>query len=364
MEIIREAVRMARPSHESTISNGSAITPSTASSNTSDEVYRRFSNESVNGGTTAASVYSTASARMPHSLQQTRHVIHLSSIEHCMPRAYIRVCLAYRLPDTVALEDVVTRLNLFARKIVDSKPYLAGYVVPAPTSVSHPGLAEIHFTDCDFLNFPQVEVRHMTDSEIPHNYEQLSKAGLPPSLIRPELVSALPEGTNDEYAPVFRIQANVVRGGLIVSMYLHHCISDGTGMGLIITGSLLHDDFTFDRHLEAKGFDTSGLNRRLEEFANQQSIVRNQLSWSFPNQIRNRHFQWITPRSEDDPSPKVIGRGVVFAFSKQKLRQLRLRMLEVHGDTHFMSPNDVLRKLISSTPCLACEGGSPWYLFS
>lgn len=261
-----------------------------------------------------------------------------------MPRAYIRVCLAYRVPDHVDMDELVDKLNRFARKLVDSKPYLAGHVVPAPVSISQPGLAEIHFTDEEFLNFPKVELQYVAKNDIPLTYAELDGLALPPSLIRPDLVSALPEGTNDDFAPVFRLQANVVEGGLIVSAYLHHCISDGTGLGLILTGSVLKDDFTFDRHLESKGYATSGLSRRLEEFANQQSIVRQQLSWSFPNQIRDRHIQSVRPSTNNGHhlQPKPRGRGCIFAFSREKLHCLKGQLGEADGG--FMTPNDVLRK--------------------
>ena len=354
MDPVRAPMRPSRPSHDSTTSgsNGFSTSPS---SNISDEASRRRSNGStdyqINNTTDDANIvdmskngnYSSRNSPIPENQQ---HTIRLSSIEHCMPRAYIRVCLAYRVPDHADLDDLISRLNKFARKLVDSKPYLAGYVVPAPESKTQIGLAEIQFTDEDFNNFPKVELQYVAEKDIPYTYDELNDRAMPPSLIRPDLVSALPEGTNDDFAPVFRLQANVVKGGLIVSAYLHHCISDGTVLGLILTGSVLQDDFTFDRHLEAKGYVTSGLNRRLEEFANQQSIVRQNLSWSFPNQIRDRHILFSRPSAstEQQPVPKPNGKGYIFAFSRDKMDELKHQLTEGLMDGQFLSRNDVLRK--------------------
>lgn len=290
--------------------------------------------------TSRASIDSDNASKYAHK----EHVIQLSSIEHCMARAYIRVCLAYRLPDDMNMDDLVHKLNQFTRRVIDAKPYLAGHVVPAPPSPSQPSLVEIRFTDHDFLNYPSVRLEHISVGDIPYDYQELDQMKLPPSLIRPDIVSALPEGTNDGRAPVFRLQANVVKGGLIVSTYLHHCISDGTGMGLIITGSVLHDDFTFDRHLESRGFDTSGLNQRLSEFANQQSIVRKELSWSFPNQIRDRHFHHHRPLSSHNSRPKPTGRGCIFGFRKDKMIEFRQQLQTIAGK-NFITINDALRKL-------------------
>jgi hypothetical protein len=350
MDTVRQPLRQSRPSHDSTAeSNGLSISPS---SQTSDEALRRYSTgsagfSSATNGTRHSSIHENGHsiARESPIPEDQPHIIRLSSIEHCMPRAYIRVCLAYLIPDSVNLDDLVKKLNRFARKLVDSKPYLAGHVVPAPPSKSQPGLAEIHFTNDEFLNFPQIELQHV-DAEIPYTYTELHKLSLPPSLIRPEIVSALPEGTNNDFAPVFRLQANLVKGGLIVSAYLHHCISDGTGLGLILTGSVLKDDFTFDRHLESKGYATAGLSRRLEEFANQQSIVRQNLSWSFPNQIRDRLIQYKRPVVHNgmDSQPKPKGRGCIFAFPKTELGCLWDQVKNELGGEQFVSANDVLRK--------------------
>ena len=276
---------------------------------------------------------------------QNAHVVHLSAIEHCMPRAYIRVCLAYRLPHGADLDVIMKNLNGFARRLVDAKPYLAGFVVPAPESKSRIGLSEIRFTNEDFLNFPNVEVRNLSLDGVTTSYDELDKLGLPPSVIRPELVSALPVGTDDELAPAFRMQANIVEGGLIISVYLHHCTADGTGLGFLLSGAALYDEFAFDRHLEANGVPTPSLDARLAAFANRKTIVRQKLSWSEPNQINDRviHYRERAGASKK-PTPAPPGRGCLLAFSREKLEHLET-LLKTQTD-NFMSSNDALQALL------------------
>ena len=301
--------------------------------------------------TGAESPSNGADRRAPASSPGSEHVIHLSSIEHCMPRAYIRVCLAYRVPDARLLPVVEKRLNDFVRRIVDAKPYLAGYVVPVAAPGSRVGAVEVRFTDEDFVDFPTATIRHLTRDEVPYTYEELDRMSLPPSLIRPELVSALPEGTDEERAPVFRVQVNVVEGGVIVSIYLHHCISDGTGLGLLITGSLLSDDFTFVRPLEEKDGASPSLSSKLAAFAHEKSLVRRQLSWSFPNLIihrRLRHRSVVASSnhpSHQAPPRRAPGRGCVFAFSQATLKQLK-ETLESEAPHSFMTSNDVLQAIL------------------
>ncbi|KAL2416052.1 hypothetical protein ABEF91_003354 [Exophiala dermatitidis] len=276
-----------------------------------------------------------------------RHTIHLSSIEQCMPRSYIRMCLAYRVPDATRLPQILTCLDAFVRKLIDAKPYLSGFVVAVTGANSPVGAVQIEFTDDDFLHYPCVTVRRLTREEVPYTYDELNQNGLPPSAIRPDLVSALGEAADQDRAPVFRVQANVLEGGLVVSLYLHHCISDGTGMGLLMTGSVLNDDFAFDRHLDARGHDIPRLSLRLEAFAHHKSVLRQHLSYSFANQINDRQLKCKTTNSASQTNDvaKPRGRGCVVAFPLSRLATLKA-MVEKHADGHFITPNDVLQALI------------------
>lgn len=278
--------------------------------------------------------------------RQKTHIVHLSAIEHCMPRAYIRVCLAYRLPWNVDLNSVVEKLNGFARKLVDAKPYLAGFVVPAPDSKTRFGLSEIRFTDDDFLHFPNIEIRHLCCKEVPFTYSELDNMALPPSVVRPELVSALPVGTDDQLAPAFRMQANIVEGGLIVSVYLHHCIADGTGLSFLLTGAALSDEFAFDRHLKTNGLPTPSLNNRLAAFANRKTIVRQKLSWSEPNQISDRTLRYNTRGSiSKNHNIAPAGRGCLVALCREKIENLEASLKSQVSD-NFISPNDALQAFL------------------
>lgn len=253
------------------------------------------------------------------------HVVTLSSLEHCMPRAYIRICLAYRVPTEEAEAQALAKLKFFVRRIVDAKPYLAGWVVPAQDHGPQEGKMEVRFTLDDLDNFPTLQIRRLTHEEVPYTYDQLDKAGLPPSVLRPDLVSALPESADENRAPVFRVQANLVDGGLIVSFYLHHCISDGTGMGLLISGAILDDDCTFQRNLAPGSFTAPELSSRLSAFAKRKTCLRSALSWSDPNRVSDRQIQY---RSTTQVEQKVFrntppGRGCIFAFSDETLSTIK-----------------------------------------
>ncbi|KAK5214946.1 hypothetical protein LTR72_011959, partial [Exophiala xenobiotica] len=173
---------------------------------------------------------------------------------------------------------------------------------------------------------------------------------LPPSVIKPEIVSALEESADESRAPVFRVQVNVVERGFIVSVYLHHCISDGTGAGLLILGSVLEDGFTFNRHLDGGDHDIPSLSMRLDVFARLMSHVRSELSWSDPNQISNRQLKHkkVPLASHMNDIDRPVGRGIVFAIPLARLADLKERLEAYGGGGPEIPPtcNDILMTLV------------------
>lgn len=249
------------------------------------------------------------------------YVIRLSSIEQLMPRAYIRVCLAYRVPSDESTHMAIEKLRTQVRKIVDAKPYLSGYVTDVRLPDQEIGRAEIRFTTCDYLKYPVVEKKTLLNSDgSVIDYDDLDREGLPPSCLRPEDVSALPPNVDpSDLAPVFRIQANIVKGGLIVSIYLHHCISDGTGLDLLTTGDVLQDDNTFRRPDPS---DTSSkLEDKLKIFAEQMTKIRQGLSNVPPNLPITRNLRGRRLDGTVLPTNKP-GRGCVVMISSPKISSL------------------------------------------
>ena len=353
MDAGRPSIPPPRNSHDSATSgsNGLSISPSSLLSDDHHVSHR----QSTTSFSTIYSEVDSVEERTSHNTSVTDdshettkkvHVVHLSSIEHCMPRAYIRVCLAYRMPESADLADVMERLNAFARKLVDAKPYLAGWVASSKSG-KQVGFAEIQFTEQDFLEYPDVQVRHLSHEEVPHTYDELGKMGMPPSVLRPDLVSALPEGTDEDYAPIFRMQANVVSGGIVVSVYLHHCISDGAGLGSLVSGRVLKDDFTFDRHRIKMYPGGPSLDTRLGRFAAKKSTVRQKLSHSDPRPNADRHLVWRPVKSPPDSTrkPRPPGRGCILAFPRARLDTLK-SLLTKSASPNFVSTMDPLHALL------------------
>lgn len=283
---------------------------------------------------------SRSSSHGSDAVPQSDHVIHLSSIEHCMPRAYIRICLAYSVPNEESLQTALDGLQSFVNRIIEAKPYLAGDVIDVDCPGERHSRAEIRFTTHDYLNYPKVEIQTLNNSDGTEiRYEDLDAAGLPPSRLRPEDVSALPPNADPkEKSPVLRVRANIVKGGLIVSIYLHHCISDGTGFDLITSGDVINDGFNFQQSPESPGENANGLECRLGLFAEWKSKIRENLSFAPPGLLNTRHLK---AKRLDQPAPPTNqpGRGCVIMLAGDMIRSLKSewnassRLRPTHGHT-------------------------------
>ncbi len=170
----------------------------------------------------------------------TEHTVILSLLDQGMPRHYTRFCLAFRLGETPASEPI-SRLEAFFRRTFQAKPWLAGYACPAQGGSVPMGRLEIRFSQRDIENF-QVKVQELTEDKLSLTYDELCELGMPPSKIPRDLVSSCPDRRPDtEPAPILDVTVNIIRGGLLVALFLHHGVTDGASMGTIISGQLYRE---------------------------------------------------------------------------------------------------------------------------
>lgn len=165
------------------------------------------------------------------------HTVTLSLLDQGMPRHYTRFCLGFPLRDTSA-SVAIARLEAFFRRTFQAQPWLAGYACPVP---GHSPLAhqlEIRFSQRHVENFP-VKVQELPEDKFPLTYDELAKLGMPPSKIPRDLISSCPDRRPDtEPALILDVTVNIIRGGLLIAIFLHHGVTDGASMGTIISGEL------------------------------------------------------------------------------------------------------------------------------
>jgi hypothetical protein len=225
------------------------------------------------------------------------------------------------------------------------------------------GRLEIRFSEADVAGFPAIQTREFTPEEMPWTYDELNEKGLPPSTIRPDLVSALPENTHDGRAPVFRVQANILEGGLIVSIYLHHCVTDGSGLGLVVSGGLISGPHDHQHHpngtaaanvpqANGNGDTSSRGGNDLASIAARETLSRNQLCRSKGYDRERQISHNVAGPADTAPAPSTTGRGFVFAIPHIKLSsfyRLITKYLAKDGNddaTPFITDHDVLQALL------------------
>ena len=170
--------------------------------------------------------------------------------------------------------------------------------------------------------------------------------------------------------PVMSTQVNMVKGGIILALAIHHNFTDANGLPTIVKvwaayckgddGSRLITQEMLDRERLMRGWGTASLSD-FPEFG----MIRNEKQASFSGILANIYttiLGWLTsrlPRSQKSPkkikdhvSPKL--EAAIFFFSKSKLAELKSmasEMEHVKGGDRWVSTIDTLSALLGC--CIA-----------
>lgn len=167
--------------------------------------------------------------------------LHLSALDQNIVRVYTQVFLVFPFPDHSKRSDAANALERGLRASLHSFPFLAG---------------ELSLADDDSGKLTLTYPAHVSDMEgmfaqkhndTFHAYSDLKERGMPPDAfpgtrLRPADFSKYPgipadgEGivdfSNGNTAPVMRVQADFIPGGLILSTYVHHSVMDFAGINV------------------------------------------------------------------------------------------------------------------------------------
>jgi hypothetical protein len=167
--------------------------------------------------------------------------LHLSVVDQNTVRVYIQLFLIFPFPDSKQVDSAVRALADGLQVTLEFFPFLAGTLRLADSksgklSLTYP--AEIP----DVLSSGLLKSKQLP--RFRHTYEQLKRDGMPPSAITSQVFcpedlhnfSGIPfdgEGIVDfakSDAPVMRIHAFFIEGGLVLGLYTHHSVMDFSGM--------------------------------------------------------------------------------------------------------------------------------------
>ncbi|KAI0123635.1 anthranilate n-hydroxycinnamoyl/benzoyltransferase [Xylariales sp. AK1849] len=152
----------------------------------------------------------------------------LSIWNQSSPRVYISVILCFPFDNSLA-GDAVQHLQASLERLAQERPLFAARLHAA--SSTEPGLAHLIQSSGHEIPF---EVSFAPD-DFTDDYEQIKRAGFPPGLfIGPQFgITGFIDGTSDPL-PVSRVHALIIRGGLLLAVYLHHSLCDGDSLRIFL----------------------------------------------------------------------------------------------------------------------------------
>ncbi|PNS21529.1 hypothetical protein CAC42_888 [Sphaceloma murrayae] len=162
---------------------------------------------------------------------------HLVDVMGNMPfvRRYIVLCLCFELSDpTQNVIDSALRLPL--QRLGDAFPYLAGRVVIEGLRKGNSGICKV----VPYHSSVPLEVKDLSHNPATATFQGLKAAKYPFSLLDSNQLAPRSASTwdqdpgSDKVAPVLILQANLIKGGLILTFSGNHTIMDMTGLGLVI----------------------------------------------------------------------------------------------------------------------------------
>jgi hypothetical protein len=169
--------------------------------------------------------------------------LHLSAMDQNIVRVYTQVFLIFPFPDPNQRENAVQALECGLHAALQSFPFLAGKLNLANDSS---GKLVLTFpTDVSDLVVSGVFAWKTNESF--RSFEDLKRGGMPPdafpgSRLRPDDFKNYPGIASDgegivnfhdgKQAPVMRVQAEFIPGGLVLGTYIHHTVMDCAGVNL------------------------------------------------------------------------------------------------------------------------------------
>ncbi|CAI9634526.1 unnamed protein product [Alternaria burnsii] len=182
-----------------------------------------------------------------HSPPVQTKSFHLSCLDQNVVRVYIQTLCIFPFPDLNDAETAIQALGAGLRLTLNKFPFLAGTLTLADRKAGKLTLNYPTDITSEQLNrvFRSKQIPYH-ETDFPHTYEQLKRDGMPPSALRSAMFvpedlakyAGIPrdgEGKVDfdkSDAPAMRTQAFFIPGGLVLSMYMHHSVSDFSGVTL------------------------------------------------------------------------------------------------------------------------------------
>ena len=144
-------------------------------------------------------------------------------------RLYVHKLFCFPFPEACRQPEALLRIQHALSATIFKWPFITGYVCPVDTTTQHNAVQLCYEAPCPGLLPDHIlSVNNISPEALGGTYQELAGAGMPPSALKMELLSTLPEWPKPKGVyPALAVQANFIPGGLIICFAFHHAVADG-----------------------------------------------------------------------------------------------------------------------------------------
>lgn len=244
-------------------------------------------------------------------------------------KSYTQLSIGFPSSGSATDDEVVAAIQTAATKLTDAFPWLSGQVINEGSGPGNSGLFKIVPYEKHQKNSPVIV------KKIPElDYGEILKKKAPSSMLDGDVLAPrkglpLSYEKNEEPAEVFSIQANFIKGGLILTFAGQHNAMDMNGQGHLI--------YLFSKAMKGEPFTETELREGNRDRRNVIQLLRDD------EPLRDHSLLQVDPNAAQSPMPPV--RWAYYRFSKTHLAELKEKALSSisNGSTGtWLSTNDAL----------------------
>ncbi|KAK4464469.1 transferase family-domain-containing protein [Cladorrhinum samala] len=233
----------------------------------------------------------------------TLNLNHYPDVLGQLPRlkTYTHILLCFGLEDDEPPSQIIEGLEAAARRLADAFPWIACQVVHEGARPGNSGVFRL--APCSEFSSPNSIFRVEDCTSVVPRYQEILSARGPTTMLDGKIlgpVPAFPHVYSDSElnpAPVLTIQANIVRGGLLLDVAAQHNFIDGGGLLRLIeylARALRNEPFT-PEELEHGNRDRTNLVKLLgpdEPMLDHSHLIREPLPPSHQTKPESHQAEW------------------------------------------------------------------------
>lgn len=254
--------------------------------------------------------------------------------------------LCYKTDETVDADEIVEKLDAGRLSLHEALPWTSGEVIRDQTGPTESGVFKIRHAAAP----PRVIVKDLRDDPSIPSMQELQKAEFPASMLDETIFSPFSVLPGKEPQATLRnrvlvLQANLIRGGVLLNICGHHSVLDGTGQ----------EQVTYLLNKACQGQPLTPEEIRIGNLPRENIIELFPDDWQPVNSPYLKpagdkpNTSWAKDENDETTSPLI---WINISFSRESLEEVKN---EAHRglSTGFVSTDDALTALVWQSLCRA-----------